>query len=61
VAEFVSERTIALPFYNRLSENEISYLWEILRRAGMSLNRGSSFGADRQRARCMEEPETGAE
>ena len=39
VTEFVSERTIALPFYNRLSEGEIDYVCEMLRGAIAGLKR----------------------
>ena len=33
VTEFISERTIALPFYNHLSEGEVDYVCETLREA----------------------------
>ena len=39
VTEFISERTIALPFYNRLSEGEVGYVCEILREAVSGLKR----------------------
>jgi perosamine synthetase len=41
VTEFISERTIALPFYNRLSEGEVGYVCEILREAVSGLKRKS--------------------
>ncbi len=39
ITEFVSERTIALPFHNRLSESEVSYVAETLRDAIAALKR----------------------
>ena len=33
VAEFVSDRTIALPFYNNLKEKEIDYIVETLKKS----------------------------
>jgi perosamine synthetase len=46
VTEFISERTIALPFYNRLSEGEVDYVCETLREAVAGLKRKSSVATE---------------
>ena len=44
MTEFVSEPTIALPFYNRLSELEVEFVCETLRKAIADMKR-KSFAA----------------
>jgi perosamine synthetase len=46
VTEFISERTIALPFYNKLSESEVGYVCQTLREAISGFKRKGSFATD---------------